>query len=190
MATRCPVCGEPQLQKRSGNFHFNVPDNIPGGLIVVPGAVWEECSACGEKILSKDLERSIDEQTYERLGLLAPLRIREIRERACLNQVEMAQLLGVGDRTYANWESGRSMHHKSSDNLLRLVEKQPELFVRLEAQRNPARRELIADYVKGLREADPNAETRLAAHGGVMDSRVATALREAIKRVAADEDDA
>lgn len=189
MADTCPVCGAAELRSETGVFSFDVPPNVPGGPIVVPNATWEMCAACGEKILSKALEHSIDGQVYERLGLLSPARIKEIRKCVHLNQTEMAHLLGVGDKTYARWESGRSMHNKSSDNLLRLVEKQPELFVRLEAQRNPRRREFIAKYVAGLKDTRSTGRFRLAAHGGAIDPRVANALNERIEQIAGEEDE-
>ncbi|MBE3070173.1 MAG: type II toxin-antitoxin system MqsA family antitoxin, partial [Planctomycetes bacterium] len=137
MASECPVCGKVTLETRRGEFHFTPPPEIPGGEMVIADATWEECSACGEQVLPPALGDALLAERYRRLGLLSPAEIAEIRKRAGLTQVEMAEFIGVGEKTYSRWESGRSVHNTSSDNLVRLVAQSAELFPRLRAQRDP-----------------------------------------------------
>ena len=137
MAGNCPICGAESLERRQGEFRFFPPANIPGGDIVVPEAEWEECASCGEQILGLELEAALEDQRRRRLCLLPPGEIQEVRRRAGLTQIEMAQFVGVGEKTYARWESGRSIQNRSSDNLIRLADRHPGLFVQMEAQRNP-----------------------------------------------------
>jgi len=179
----CPVCGEVALEKRHGEFHFNPPDEIPGGEIVVHDAAWEECGACGEQLLPASLSEALLRERYNRLGLLSPEKIAEIRKRVGLSQVEIAHLLGVGERTYARWESGRSIHNRSSDNLIRLIAQSPELFSRLNAQRDPGRHRLIAEYIQSLQDMKGGSDLAMAAHGGVLDPTVAELLRERIRAI-------
>ena len=43
------------------------------------------------------------------MSYLKPVtRFKELREKQGLTQLEMSQLLGVTENTYANWEKGRS----------------------------------------------------------------------------------
>lgn len=183
MESVCPICGVGRLVAKKGNFHFTPPDNIPGGEIVVRGSTWEECSDCEERILSKELLDKLDGIRYERLGLLTPVDIRNIRERAGLSQIEISQLLGVGEKTYTRWESGRSLQNKSSDNLIRVFEQNAELFTRLEAQRNPDRQNQIAKYIKSLERLKEKNESAIAAHGGELDPSTQNVLRKCLLEI-------
>ena len=127
MARPCPFCGRGSLEARTGQYKFVPPAEIPGGPMVVLEASWEECTECGERLLSPALCRALDEERYKRLGLLSPQQIKAVRENAGLSRAAMASRLGVGEKTYARWESGSSMHNKSSDNLIRLLDKRPRL---------------------------------------------------------------
>ena len=79
----CPICGAVALSEFQGEFRFEPPDNIPGGVMVVPNASWQECQSCGERILPHELDRALDDESRRRqgLGLLTPREIREIRVR-------------------------------------------------------------------------------------------------------------
>lgn len=183
MATKCPICGNETLEPRHGEFRFEPPANIPGGLMVVPDTDWLECSSCEERILSNELNDAIELMTYDRLGLLPPKEIEDIRTRLGLTQVQMAELLGVGEKTYARWEAGKSYHNTSSDNLIRLVAQSPELFSRLNAQRDPERRRRIAEYVRGLETSKGGNPMAMAAHGGELDAGVGEVLRRRLGEI-------
>jgi putative zinc finger/helix-turn-helix YgiT family protein len=183
MVTECPVCGKVALEKRQGEFRFTPPPEIPGGEMVIPDATWEECSACGEQMLPPALGDALLVERYRRLGLLSPGEIAEIRDRAGLSQVEMAGFLGVGEKTYARWESGHSIHNMSSDNLIRLVAQGPELFPRLKAQRDPGRQSVIAEYIHSLPQLKGSNRLALAAHGGELDPAIAETLRKRLLEI-------
>ena len=135
MKKECPICGALALAQKTGEFHFEPPDNIPGGTITVADSHWEECETCKEIILPPELIECLDKQRYVRLGLLSPAEIKAIRINAGLSQTEISQILGVGEKTYTRWESGKSLQNKSSDNLIRLFSQEPSSFVWLESQR-------------------------------------------------------
>jgi len=183
MATECPVCGKVALETRRGEFHFTPPPEIPGGEMLIPDATWEECSVCGEQMLPPALGDALLAERYHRLGLLSPGQTAEIRQRAGLTQVKMAEFLGVGEKTYARWESGRSIHNMSSDNLIRLVAQSPELFPRLKAQRDPDRKRLIGEYVQSLPQLKGSSNLALAAHGGELDPAIAEILRNRLQEI-------
>jgi putative zinc finger/helix-turn-helix YgiT family protein len=183
MATECPVCGQVALEKRQGEFRFTPPPEIPGGEIVIRDTTWEECSACGEQMLPPAIGEALLAERYRRLGLLGPGEITEIRQRSGLTQVEMAEFLGVGEKTYARWESGRSIHNMSSDNLIRLVAQSPELFPQLKAQRDPGRQSVIAEYIQSLPQLKGSNRLALAAHGGELDPAIAETLRKRLLEI-------
>jgi len=166
MADRCPVCGEVALEHRQGDYVFHWPTEVSDeATSVFPHSEWAECTACGEKVLSEALDQRIEQEQYRVQGLLCPAEVREIRERTGLSQLQMARLLGIGDKTYARWEAGLTVQNKSTDNLIRLAADHPELFAELEAQRDPKRKEETARYIKLLPSLKPANRYALAAHG-------------------------
>ena len=110
-----------------------------------------------------------DEQ-YRRSGLLTPSEIIDVRKRAGFTQQAMAEFLGVGEKTYTRWESGRSIHNRSSDNLIRLADKHPMLFVELDMERRPERQKVIAQYFQEIRSQKKRDVAAMAAHGELGDS--------------------
>lgn len=146
MKKECPICGAAALIEKSGEFRFESPANIPGGAIVVPNSKWEECKACGESILPPELLGNLDKQRYVRLGLLSPSEIKVIREKAGLTQSQISRKLGVGEKTYTRWESGKLLQNKSSDNLIRVFAMDPNLLERLESQREFVESDPLTDY--------------------------------------------
>ncbi len=115
----CVSCGS-TLQERHGTYRFEPPANIPGGTMVIPDATWLECENCGQQMLPAELEERLERLSIQRQGLLSAAQIKAVRQKLGLTQTEMAERLGVGEKTYARWESGRSIQNKSSDNLIRL----------------------------------------------------------------------
>ena len=90
--------------------------------MIIPDAIWFACNTCGEAILPPELDKAIDAERYKRQGLLAPNEVREARMKTGLSTVEMAQRLGVSEKTYTRWETGKSIQNKSNDTLIRLLE--------------------------------------------------------------------
>ena len=62
---RCPGCGRGELETLTGLFAW--PEDAPGGWVVVSGATWLECAACGEQVLSKQLEEQIGAEVQRRV---------------------------------------------------------------------------------------------------------------------------
>lgn len=175
--TPCPMCGKNSLTEKHGEYRFEPPEAIPGGAIVVPDATWYECGACHEQIVPPALEQAIERERCRRLGLLTPEEIKAVRERTGLSAVDMATLLGVGEKTYTRWENGRSLQNKSNDTLIRLVDLNAEIFETVEAERQPGRGELIRNYVENLGTLKGRQEVAMAAHGADLNAFDLNAIR-------------
>ena len=186
MPKQCFSCGSERMDERHGTYRFEPPPNIPGGTIVIPGATWMECENCGEQMIPAVLSRKLEELSMLRQGLLLPAHVKAIREKLGLSQTVMAERLGVGEKTYTRWESGRSIQNKSSDNLIRLMDRSPEQFAVIEAQRNPERPMRIADYLRQLGQHEGQSQLAMAAHDAELNpdaaERVREALRQAVKQ--------
>jgi putative zinc finger/helix-turn-helix YgiT family protein len=184
MSKRCPSCGAERMEVRKDTYRFEPPANITGGTMVVQDATWEECENCGEQLLSPELDRKLDDLRLLRLGLLPPGRIKAVREKLGLTQTVMAERLGVGEKTYARWESGRSIQNKSSDNLIRLMDRSPEQFAIIEAQRSPERNIKISNYFKQIGQQQGENSLAMAAHDATLDEAAAKRVREALRKAA------
>ena len=65
-AKKCPICGETALLEKRGEYRMELPPNISGNPVVVPDAEWMHCDSCGEDILSKKLEQTINRKARRR----------------------------------------------------------------------------------------------------------------------------
>jgi len=153
--------------------------------MIIPGAEWFACSACGEEVIPHLLSKAIDLQRCKRLGLLTPEEVREVRKRTGLSAVDMAQLLGVGEKTYTRWENGKSIQNKSNDTLIRLLDKNAEEFSLVEAEREPNRDAIIVSYLQDLSRLKGSNPLAMAAHGGDLGTVITENLRERLRKIIA-----
>ncbi len=186
MSQECPICGCMNLNKETGTFSFKLPEKIGAGSIEISNSEWFKCSECKEIILPPRLQRDLENERYRLLGLLMPDEIREIRMKAGLTQQEIATILGVGEKTYTRWEAGRSLQSKSSDTLIRLFSKNPDMFMEVSAERSPDRNDKIADYFKSIYQIKGQNEYGLAAYGhvGDLDNELILKIRKKIQGAA------
>ncbi|MGH7574303.1 MAG: type II toxin-antitoxin system MqsA family antitoxin [Longimicrobiales bacterium] len=88
------------------------------------------CPECGEEFLRPEQATENQRRAAQAIrveeGLLAPERIRAIRERLSLSQEAFEKLLGVGPKTAVRWERGTVFQSRAADSLLRVVEALPE----------------------------------------------------------------
>jgi putative zinc finger/helix-turn-helix YgiT family protein len=180
----CPICGQDGLDDKSGTFVMAVPPNIPGGDIRIDNAGWQACSSCGEEIIPDDLSRAIENTRYQRLGLLSPEQIRLVRAKTGLNAVEMAQIIGAGDKSYTRWENGKSVQNKATDTLIRLIDQHHELFADINAQRSPDRESLIRNYFESLSTLKGSNHFGMAAHGEPLSSAACESIRSRLLELA------
>jgi|SRR5208282_396480 len=136
--TTCPICGRGELQRIYGDYetHF-VDDAGRERELRVRGVARDECSNCGEVFLDDDATQKIDFARLQAMRRLAPVEIKAFREKLGRTQTEMAHLLGLGEKTYARWESGAYIQNGASDRYLRLLmasEANIAILERLEAQ--------------------------------------------------------
>jgi len=104
----CAICGNDELIEKHGTFEFAWPPGFAPAASRFADATWSECRRCKEQVLPPALIARIEAERYRLEGLLSPTEVCEARIRVGLSQLEMARLLGVGDKTYTRWELGLS----------------------------------------------------------------------------------
>ena len=184
MPYACPICGQQTLEDQSGTFVMAVPSGIPGGDIRITDANWQSCSSCAEQIIPDDLGKAFEQLRYQRSGLLSPQQIRQVRARTGLSAVEMAQIIGAGDKSYTRWENGRSVQNKATDTLIRLIDQHPELFADIDARRSPDRKSLIQDYFQSLSTFKGSNPSAIATHGQPLSSAACESIRKRLLELA------
>ncbi len=183
--TQCPLCGHQTLEHKHGEYRFEPPQNIPGGTMIIANATWNTCTRCGEEMLPDELTRAIEAEQYRRLGLLPPSEIRQVRQKTGLSAVDMANLLGVGEKSYTRWENGRSIQNRSNDTLIRLLDKNADALVIVDAERKPDRDKRLSQYVNGLRTLKGQRQHGMAAHGGDLGLANTESLRRRLREIVA-----
>jgi putative zinc finger/helix-turn-helix YgiT family protein len=153
--------------------------------MIIPNTAWDACTSCGEEILPDELTKAIETEQYRRLGLLTPSEIRQVRQKTGLSAVDLANLLGVGEKSYTRWENGRSMQNRSNDTLIRFLDKNAEAFVIVDAERKPNRDRLLAKYVSDLRSLKGRQQYAMAAHGGDLGVANTESLRKRLREIVA-----
>lgn len=123
----CPVCGRDsaRLVQRPFDARYNQMR------IHLDAVEMYECERCGESVLDPQQDKAVSERVKaaarERLKLLEPEAIGDIRKRCDLSQEELERLCGLDKKVVARWEKGRSLQSKTADVLLRLMDKNPAI---------------------------------------------------------------
>ena len=123
----CDVCGRDgsRLVKRPFDSLYN---QMP---IHLDSVEMYECERCGESTLTPGQAKAISKQVKslarERLNLLPPEKIIDIRKRCHISQKELEGLFGLGEKVVIRWEKGRVLQSKTADVLLRLMDQNPNI---------------------------------------------------------------
>lgn len=120
--TQCPICGSGELKRIDGSYETGfIDDSGRERELIVRGVVRDECANCGEIFLDDDATQKIENARLRAMGRLSPGEIKAFRESLNKTQTEMANLLGLGEKTYARWESGAYIQNAASDRYIRLL---------------------------------------------------------------------
>lgn len=125
---KCPLCGKGELIKETRDLTYE----YRGRTTVFPQQ-GEFCANCGEAIFTADqgdqylakvnrFRNQVDTEP------LAPPEIRRIRRKLKLTQKEAGEVFGGGIRAFSQYERGETRPLKSTDTLLRLLDRHPELL--------------------------------------------------------------
>ena len=93
----------------------------------------DECEATFTQDDLKVYDKAIKELKAKAEHLLLPNKIRSIRKRLKLTQIQAGLLLGGGKRAFQKYESGEVITSRAISNLLRLLSNNPSLLKTLPA---------------------------------------------------------
>jgi len=130
--TTCPVCDKGKLLPIVGEYEVSYKDRKGvEGVLRLPNIARLRCDACEEEILDDVASSAIEDARRKASGLLTASEIRALRLQHRKTQTQMADFLGIGQKTYCRWESGLYVQSVAFDNYLRLVRDVPDCAARL-----------------------------------------------------------
>lgn len=92
----------------------------------------------GEIYLDGAVLEALDRIKARRMGILLPSEIRELRTRLGMTQKEMGDLLGVAEKSYSRWETGRERLSHSLNKLVAALWEGRLTVADLQATRKPS----------------------------------------------------
>ena len=81
---------------------------------------WDE--SIQEWLLTPEAMDEIETTKARHMGLLTPAELLELRERLCLTQAEIADLVKIGAKTWTRWETGKQRPSQSLNLILRALQ--------------------------------------------------------------------
>ncbi len=124
---KCPFCKGGFLERKT------IPEKYEyKGHEIEFAQPGEYCDLCGEAVLSgNDLKinrKLLHDWQTKADGFLPSDEVRRIRKKLGLTQHQAAEVFGGGPNAFSRYERGESLQLKSTDNLLRLLDKYPHLL--------------------------------------------------------------
>jgi len=98
--------------------HIPAPDGKSVAETVMVKVPALKDTVTGEVYLTGEALEIMDKAKARLMGVLLPAEIKELRSRMDLTQRQMCDLLGIGEKTYTRWESGRERPSQSLNRLL------------------------------------------------------------------------
>jgi len=132
---KCPLCGKGKLVSEVREE----PYTYRGRTTYFP-LCGDFCDHCGEGIFNAvqtDFYLTSAERFREQVDSepLMPSEIRRIRKKLKLTQKEAGEVFGGGIRAFSQYERGETRPLKSTDTLLRLLDRHPELLAEITGKR-------------------------------------------------------
>ena len=98
--------------------HIPTPDGTKVAETIMVKVPAHKDPATGEVYLTGEALQMLDKAKARRMGVLLPREIKKLRDQFDLSQREMSSILGIGEKTYTRWETGRERPSHSLNRLL------------------------------------------------------------------------
>lgn len=99
-----------------------------GEEITIPNVLVHKCNSCGEETIPFQSVKYVDEYIAEATEALTPEQIYNLFRVYNLDQMQLAEALGLGSKTYHRWQKGTQRPSRSMGYYLRTLAQFPEAF--------------------------------------------------------------
>jgi len=125
---KCPVCEKGPLERTKIKKTYTYKGQ---SIDILQAGEW--CNnGCHEGILTsadiKVTEKILHDFRAKTDGFLLSDEVRRIRKKLGITQHEAAAICGGGPNAFGRYERGEALQMRATDNLLRLLDKHPELL--------------------------------------------------------------
>ena len=116
----CPHCGAPRITTvlQSQQFPYGAG---PHSVTLEATVPVRTCSACGFTFTDREGEEVRHEAVCRHLKVMAPRRIRQLRELHRYSQAAFAEVTRLGEATLSRWERGIIIQNAAYDSYLYLL---------------------------------------------------------------------
>lgn len=126
---KCPNCGAATLVHDTRDL----PYAYKGESTTIPAVTADWCPACVEAVMEVDESQRVSQAMLEfnkqvNAGLVDPAFIGAVRRKLRLDQREAAALFGGGVNAFSRYETGKTKPPLALVQLLRLLDRHPELL--------------------------------------------------------------
>ena len=131
---KCPCCGAAQLIHDTRDM----PYTYKGENTTIPLVTGDFCPACGEVVLNREQGDRYSEmvglfQRQVNAAYVDPDYIAKVRKKLDLDQRQAAELFGGGVNAFSRYENGKTKPPLAVVNLLKLLDRQPNLLAEVRA---------------------------------------------------------
>jgi len=142
----CPNCDSKELKKVKRDVSLNHPEY---GELVLKDIAGTECQNCKEVFMSPkeniEYTRQLTDVLRERENLLTSEEIvaivAKIRRQYKISQRKFEIILGIGEKSFSRWISGKVKQSISSDNMLRMIRENPRYIAKIQRLRIHSKKE-------------------------------------------------
>lgn len=131
---RCPVCGAAELAHDTRDL----PYIYKGETTAIATVRGEFCPECGESVLDAEESARVSAamMAFNRqvnASIVDPAFIASVRKKLALDQREAAEIFGGGINAFSRYENGRTKPPLALVQLLRVLDRHPELLDEIRA---------------------------------------------------------
>jgi len=112
--------------------------DLNGRALEISGDRFMRCDTCGEEYFSDEQSRAharlVNDARRRAEALLTGEQVQRVRQALMLSQAQLEDAIGVSRKTVVRWENGTAVQSKALDDVLRLIELDPDnlrLLVRI-----------------------------------------------------------
>jgi HTH-type transcriptional regulator/antitoxin MqsA len=138
----CVICDAENVEERTKLRTVDV-----GAYQLQLDDAFMHCLSCGEDFHTGEQSRAFDMKVVEARrrheGLLSGNDVKRIRQAVGLSQADFESALGIGPKTIVRWENNLGVQSKTVDDVLRLIEFDPDNLRLLVRIRQAARASMI-----------------------------------------------
>ena len=120
----CPECEDGQLVSLIGDFETATD----GQSVTVPDVAMEHCSSCDERFLTPEGSQQVAEHLAKVSGSLEPAELEAFLDKYQLTHREAASILGIGEKNFSRWLSGKQRISTSMSRYIRTLLVHPDAF--------------------------------------------------------------